>query len=167
MTEHTASLYRTQHCLKNGSKTQLDLPLFSSYVFVRIRHDDHVKVLDVPGVLSFVGAKNSQATPSENVEIEARLAGLDPQRAMSHPLHSVGQRAQDRVRALAARTGIAVRNKNSLRVVLTLELLMHGIAVEGNGIDLEALDPDCTAKAGLHREGRSAEAFRETNKARV
>jgi transcription antitermination factor NusG len=143
MTEHTASLYRT---LENGSKTQLDRPLFSSYAFVRIRHDDHVKVLDVPGVLSVVGAKHSQPTPSENVKIEAHRASVDPQRAKSHPLHYVGQRARDRVGALAARTGIAVRKKNSLRVVLTLELLMHSIGVEGNGIDLEALDPDCTAK---------------------
>jgi hypothetical protein len=38
-------------------------------------------------------------------------------------------------------TGIVVRRKNSIRVVLTLDLIMKSIAVELDGQDLEAVAP--------------------------
>jgi transcription antitermination factor NusG len=159
--ENFLPLYRAQHRWRDGSRMELELPLFSSYIFVRIQGNDRVKVLRVPGVLSLVGAKNSQPTPLLDMEIEALRSGLDPSRAEPHPLVSVGQRVRIRIGALAGMTGIVVRKKNSLRVVLTLELLMQSIAVEVNGVDLEPLDSDCTGKRdGLKQlDNRSLQNF--------
>jgi len=144
--ENLLPLCRAQRRWKDGSRMQLELPLFSSCIFVRIRRNDRVKVLRVPGVLSLVGATNSQPPPLLDREIEALRSGLDPLRAEPHPLISVGQRVRTRVGALTGKTGIVVRKKRSLRVVLTLEPVMQSIASEGNGIDLEALDSDCTGE---------------------
>jgi hypothetical protein len=45
---------------------------------------------------------------------------------------------------LEGMTGIVVRQKNSTRVILTLELIMKSISVEVDGQDLEVVghDPD-------------------------
>lgn len=130
MGEHADRLCRTQRRSKNGSKMQVDLPLVSSCVFVRIRRGDRVKVLDIPGVLSLVGAKNSQSNPLRNVEIEACLVSLDPQREESHPLVSVGQWAGISRWSIGSNRRNGGGRKNSFRVVLTLDLLMQSTAAE-------------------------------------
>jgi hypothetical protein len=38
--------------------------------------------------------------------------------------------------------GIVVRRKNSLRVVLTMDLIRQSVAVEVDGAELETLDSD-------------------------
>lgn len=48
-------LYRTIHRWKNGCKPLVELPLFPGYLFVKIGQPQRVRVLEVPGVLSFVG----------------------------------------------------------------------------------------------------------------
>src|SRR5690348_18035326 len=47
-------LYKTQRLWKNGCRMTLELPLFPSYVFVRVPVRERVRVLEVPGVLSLV-----------------------------------------------------------------------------------------------------------------
>ena len=117
----------------------LELPLFPGYVFVRVKMSERVSVLEVPGVVSIIGTA-SRPAPLPDFEVEALRGGLDPMRVEPHPLITIGQRVRIKVGALAGIQGIVVRRKGSLRVVLTLELLMQSIAIEVDGGDVEVLD---------------------------
>lgn len=138
--EHFLPLYRSPRKWRNGLKVVLDLPLFSGYIFVRIKRNERVRVLEVPGVLAIVGGTRGEMAPLPEVEVEALRSGLHLRQAEPHPLLTVGQRVRIRSGALAGLEGIVVRKKNSFRVVLTMDLIMQSIAVEVDGEELEPVD---------------------------
>jgi transcription antitermination factor NusG len=138
--EYYLPLYRSQRRWKDGSKVVLDQPLFPGYVFVRIGREQRVPVLEVPGVLWVVGNSGSQPTPLPEFEIETLRSALDPLRVEPYPSLAAGQRVRIRSGALSGIEGIVVRQKNSFRVVITLELILQSIAVEVNADDLEPVD---------------------------
>ena len=159
MAERGVSLYRTQHRLKNGSKAQLDLKPPSTYVFVR--RDDRVKVLDIPGVLSLVGAKSSQSNRMRNMQIEARSVGLD-QACGAASSCFCWTKGVDSGWLNGSNHRNCREKENSLRVALSLEVLMQPIAVEGNGVDLEALDPDCRSNSSSNPESQLCDRLEST-----
>ncbi|HLY39669.1 MAG TPA: UpxY family transcription antiterminator [Terracidiphilus sp.] len=132
-------VYRTQRRWKDRSLVTLDLPLFPGYIFVRIDRFQRVSVLQVPGVLSLVGGTWPRITPLPEFEMDALRQGLDPGRAVPHPLLLKGEKVRICNGPLAGLHGIIVRNKNGLRVVLTLELIMQSISVEVDASDLEPM----------------------------
>ena len=138
--EHYLPLYRTQRRWKDGSRGMLDLPLFPGYIFVRIRRAERIRVLETPGVLWIVGSSVAQPTALPEFEIETLRAALDPLRVEPFPMLTSGQRVRIRAGALAGIEGIVDRQKNSLRVVVTLELIQQSIAVEVGADDLELVD---------------------------
>jgi transcription antitermination factor NusG len=140
--EHYLPLYRTQRKWRDGSKVTLNLPLFPGYLFVHISKSERVPVLQVPGVLSFVGGTGRQPAALPEAEINALRSGLPLRRAEPHPLLTVGQRARIRSGALAGKEGVLVRRKNSLRVVLTMELIQRSVAVEVDESELETLSSE-------------------------
>jgi transcription antitermination factor NusG len=143
--EHYLPLYQTQRKWKNRLDVTLDLPLFPGYLFVHISQSERVRVLKVPGVLNFVGGTGHQPASLPEAEINAMRAGLPLRRAEPHPLLTVGQRARIRSGALAGMEGVVVRRKNSLRVVLTMDLIQRSVAVEVNEAELETLDSEGTS----------------------
>lgn len=145
--EHYVPLYQARRKWRDGSKVTVDLPLFPGYVFVRIDRSERVRVLQVPGVLSIVGGTGRQPASMPDAEIDALRAGLSLRHAEPHPLLTVGQRARIRSGALAGMVGIVVRQKNSLRVVLTMDLIQQSVAVEVDGSELETLDSDDPGRA--------------------
>ncbi len=138
--EHYLPLYRTRRKWRDGSRVILDLPLFPGYLFVRIDASERVQVLQVPGVVSFVGGTGRQPASLPEAEINALRSGLPLRRAEPHPLLTVGHRARIRSGALVGMVGVVVRRKNSLRVVLTMDLIRQSIAVEVDESELETLD---------------------------
>lgn len=145
--EHYLPLYQTHHKWKNRLNVTLDLPLFPGYLFVHIGQRERVRVLQVPGVLSFVGGTGHQPASLPEAEINAMRAGLPLRRAEPHPLLTVGQRARIRSGALAGMEGVVVRRKNSLRVVLTMDLIQRSVAVEVDKSELETLDSENSGNA--------------------
>jgi transcription antitermination factor NusG len=145
--EHYLPLYRTRRKWKDGSRVILDLPLFPGYLFVRIDASERVQVLQVPGVLSFVGGTGRQPATLPEAEINALRSGLPLRRAEPHPLLTVGHRARICSGPLAGMVGVVVRRKNSLRVVLTMDLIRQSIAVEVDESELETLDSACPNSA--------------------
>jgi transcription antitermination factor NusG len=145
--EHYLPLYRTQRRWSDGSKVTLDLPLFPGYLFVHIIRSERVPVLQVPGVLSFVGGTGRQPAWLPEAEIDALRAGLSLRRPEPHPLLTVGQRARIRSGALAGMEGVVVRRKNSLRVVLTMDLIQQSVAVEVSEAELETVDSKGPSRA--------------------
>jgi transcription antitermination factor NusG len=131
-------LYRTVHRWKNGCKPVVELPLFPGYLFVKIGQPERVRVLDVPGVLSFVGPKVAPASLSD-FEIETLRAGLHLQKAEPYPDLAIGQNVRIKAGPLAGLVGVLLRHSNNFRVVLTLDLIKQSVAVELEADDVEAI----------------------------
>jgi transcription antitermination factor NusG len=137
--DHHLPLYRSERKWRDGSRITLDLPLFPGYIFAHIDPRERVRVLSVPGVLAIVGGTGGDPAPLPDAEIEAIRLGIEQRRVEPHPLLTAGARARIRKGAFAGMEGVVLRHKNSFRVVLTLELIMHSIAVEVDACDLEPI----------------------------
>ncbi len=129
-------LYRTVRRWKNGCNMQLELPLFPSYIFVRIDTRERVRVLEVPGVLWIVSA-GDKPLPLPETEIETLRSGVHLSKCEPHPYLVVGDRVRITTGALAGMEGVLLRKKGILRVVLTLDLIMQSVAVEVDAVDIE------------------------------
>lgn len=138
--EHFLPVFRSQRKWNDGSRVSLELPLFPGYIFVRINRAERVRVLEVPGALNILGSAGRLLAPLPDEEIDALRSGAHVRHAEPHPLLKVGERARIRSGALAGMEGIVVRKSNSLRLVLTLDLIMQSISVEVDGEDLESLN---------------------------
>lgn len=122
-------LYQTKRLWKNGCKVNVELPLFSSYVFVRMNCRERVRVLNVPGVLSMVSVAG-KPVPLPEADIEALRSGIHLSQCEPHPYLVVGERARIKCGSLAGMEGVLLRKKGSYRVVLSLDLIMQSVAVE-------------------------------------
>lgn len=130
-------LYETVHRWKN-MRARLQLPLFPGYVFVRFPLNERLKVLQLPSVVRLVGF-NGLPLPLPDEEMETLRAGLTRQlRAEPHPFLKVGRPVRIKCGPLAGLEGILLRKKGSLRVVLSIDLIMRSVAVD---IDLADLVP--------------------------
>jgi transcription antitermination factor NusG len=130
-------LFRSIHRWKNGCKAQVELPLFPGYVFVNIPRSERVRVLDAPGVLSFVGPRGEPACLSD-VEIETLRSGLHLQKCEPYRGLAIGQKVRIHAGPLQGLEGVLVRNANGLRVVITVDLIQQSVAVE---LDADAVEP--------------------------
>ncbi len=141
-------LYRSKRKWSDGSKVTLELPLFPGYLFIHIRRNERVRVLAVPGALAVVSGTGGEPTPLPDATIEALRSGLELRPAQPHPSITTGRRVRIRKGALAGLEGIVVRNRNSFRVVMTLDHIMQSYAVEVDLDDLEPLTPGDHPAAG-------------------
>src|SRR5580658_1486287 len=108
----------------------VDLPLFPGYVFCRFAYASRLPVLNTPGVTSVVGFSDgpTPVTDDEISHIRAiQASGLPSQ---PWPYLQVGQKARIERGSLAGLEGVLIREKDSLRVVVSIELLRRAVAVE-------------------------------------
>lgn len=127
-------LRREVHRWKDRYK-QVELPLFSGYVFVRILPDADVRlrVLRTVGVVRIVGfAQKDAAIPCEQIETLRRLTASDA------PLHRhrylrAGQRVKVISGTLAGVEGTLVRLRKSDRMVISIAQIRQSVAVELSG----------------------------------
>lgn len=133
-------LHRTIHRWRNGCKVQVELPLFPNYLFVKTDPRFRVRVLEVPGTVSFVGS-GSELWPLPTFEIESLRSSLHLRKFEPHDYLVVGQRVRIKAGPLDGLAGILVRKCNGLRVVLSLDLIRQSVAVEVDADDLEVIGP--------------------------
>ena len=138
--EYFLPLYRTLRRWKDGSRITLELPLFPSYIFVRISRRERARVLEVPGVLSIAGC-GREPLPLPDGEIEALRQGIGLAHFEPHPYLVVGKRVRINAGPLAGMEGVLIRKKNGFRVVLSLSMIVRSIAVELDIDDLEPANP--------------------------
>jgi len=118
---------------RNAVVTQ---PIFPGYVFVRIDLLDRIRVLSVPGVVSFVGPHGRPAS-IPNEELAALRMCLEHQvRIEPHPYLPVGGRVRIRHGLLADMEGILVRKKGLFRLILSVNLIARSVAVEVDASDV-------------------------------
>jgi transcription antitermination factor NusG len=122
-------LYRRQRQWKDGSKGVLDLPLFSSYIFVRIGTGERASVLGIPGVISIVGSVREPLAVPDSYICFLR-EGLQQGRIEPYPYLTAGTRVRIRTGVMAGMEGVLLRKKNQFRVVLTLDMIMKSVTVE-------------------------------------
>ena len=138
--ENFLPLYKTTRQWKKSCPAVLDLPLFPTYVFVRIAQPARGTVLGMPGVLSIVGSPK-KPWPLPDREIEALRLGIQTQKIEPHAYLKCGERIRIKTGVMTGVEGILVRKRNDLRVVLTLDTIMRSVAVEVDVDDIELASP--------------------------
>lgn len=129
-------LYRSLRLWKNGCKVNVELPLFPSYIFVRIDRRQRVPVLEVPGVLWLVSA-GDKPVPLPTADIDALRSAIPLMNCEPHPYLVVGEKARIKDGVLAGMEGVLLRKKGILRVVLSLDLIAQSVAVEVDASNVE------------------------------
>ena len=119
--------------------SQVELPLFPSYLFVEIAPQERFRVLDIPGVQSIVGSAR-EPWPLPDLEIQSLRSGIHQYKFEPHAYLAIGQRARIKAGALCNLTGILARKNNALRVVLTLDVIRQGMSVEVDADDVEPVN---------------------------
>jgi len=109
---------------------EVEVPLFPGYLFCRMDPQNRLPVLMTPGVIQIVGVGKSPI-PVEEEEIAAiqRVVknGLS---TMPWPYLQVGRVARIEEGPLRGMTGIIVRIKSGMKLVLSVSLLQRSVAVE-------------------------------------
>jgi transcription antitermination factor NusG len=109
---------------------QSERPLFSGYVFCRFAFEQRIHVLDTPGVGRIVGfGGKASEIPEEQIAAIQTVAGsklaLRP-----WPFLRAGDRVRIERGPLRGIEGVLIREKDSLRLVIGIEMLQRAIAVE-------------------------------------
>ncbi len=128
--------YRASHRWKNGCKPLVETPLFPGYLFVKIGPQQRVRVLEIPGVLWFIGSRSEAARVSD-MEIETLRSGLHLKKFAPYRDLIVGEKVRIKAGPLSGLAGVLVRTSNGPRVVLTLDLIKQSVAVELDAEDVE------------------------------
>jgi transcription antitermination factor NusG len=116
----------------------LDMPLFPGYIFVRLTRTSQLRALEIPGVVRLIGFGGQPCALPEN-EIEILRTGIANRLNIEpHPCVTAGCRVRVMKGPLIGLEGILVRQKNSSRVVLTLDAIARSAAVE---VDARDVDP--------------------------
>jgi len=109
---------------------EIEVPLFPGYLFCRMDPYNRLPVLMTPGVIQIVGTGKT-LIPVEEEEITAiqRIVknGLS---TMPWPYLQVGHLARIEEGPLRGMTGIIVRIKSGMKLVLSVSLLQRSVAVE-------------------------------------
>ncbi|HYY69341.1 MAG TPA: UpxY family transcription antiterminator [Terriglobales bacterium] len=134
-------LYRAVHYWKDR-RTEVELPLFPSYIFVRISAAERLRVLQVPGVVHIVTFQGVPATVPDE-EIEALRAALRLRQAGPWPYPAVGRRVRITAGPLQGLEGVVVRQKSQTRIIVSVDFIQRSTWVELRPGDLQCL-PDTT-----------------------
>jgi transcription antitermination factor NusG len=127
---------------------EMEVPLFPGYLFCRMNPNDRLPVLITPGVVQIVGTGKTP-TPIEEQEIAAiQRVGSSGLSTMPWPYLQVGQVARIEKGPLQGMSGIVIRIKSGLKLVLSVQLLQRSIAVE---IDRNWIRAAHSARAAEHR----------------
>ena len=132
--------YETVRVWRNRQRVRTVLPLFPTYLFVRIDCRQRRRVLESPGVIQIVG--NSRAhVPVPDAEIEWLRIGM--REKTLEPFHElvVGRKARIKAGSMEGVEGVLVRKGNGMKFVLSLKLINQHAAIEIGGEDLEPI-PD-------------------------
>ena len=122
-------LYRCRRRWSDRIK-ELEMPLFSGYLFCRLDINLRLPVLKTPGVIRFVGIGKTPL-PVDEEEMSAIISIVSAQLNMEpHPYLQVGQRVRIECGTLAGVEGIVQLAKKPARLVVSVSLLQRSVAVE-------------------------------------
>lgn len=118
----------------------LHLPLFPGYVFVRLALRNRLQVLQIPSVARLVSF-NGTPTVLPEAEIEGLKTALERGLQAAPYLNlKAGKRVRITTGPLEGLEGIVIRKKNSLRFVISLDLIQRSIRLD---IEASSIEPAC------------------------
>lgn len=131
----------TQFHQWSDRRKQVELPLFPCYMFVHIppSAEHHVQVLQVGGVIGFVGA-GKQGVPIPDRQIEdirtllTNKISLDP-----YPFLKIGQRVRICGSSLDGIEGILVRRNGIRRLVISVDNLERSLSICVEGLEVKGI----------------------------
>ncbi len=121
-------------------KKQVQLPLFSCYVFAKFvpKRVERLNVLRVGGVLGLVGS-GGEGTPIPDGQIDAVRTLMDGAIPWSSfPFLKIGQRVRIRGGALEGLEGILVARNGNQTLVISIDAIQRSLAVRVEGYQVEA-----------------------------
>lgn len=108
----------------------IELPLFPRYVFCRFKFEDRPKILSILSVTSIVSFGGSPCPVSDGeIETIRAMVGSGFPIAPS-PTVYLGQKVRIVEGALCGLEGILAREKGGCRVIVNMDLLQRGVAVD-------------------------------------
>jgi transcription antitermination factor NusG len=140
-------LYHTRRQWSDRSQ-DIEVPLFSGYVFCRFPLAHRIRVEDSPGVARIVQFGGVPAALADS-EIAAIRSVLESKLPLGPwPYLKAGDRVRLERGPLKGLEGTLIRAKDRLRLVIGVELLQRAIAVE---VDPEMVTPLRAISAGVCR----------------
>jgi transcription antitermination factor NusG len=128
--------YETIHLWKNRQRKKVTLPLFPTYLFVRIDRAERRKVLQCPGVLQIVG-NSKEPLPVADAEVELLRSSIGSRKVEPFRELVVGEPVRIKRGIMKGVQGTLVRRSSSLRFVLTIQMINQHAAIEVNAEDME------------------------------
>lgn len=128
--------YPTVRRWKNRQQVKLDLPLFPSYLFVRVGRRERVRVFGCPGVVRMVGSSQGPI-PIPDATIDFLRSDLCSGRAEPYRELVVGERVRIKEGAMRGVEGVLTRKNDRLRFILSVEMIQRSVAVEIDACFLE------------------------------
>jgi transcription antitermination factor NusG len=129
--------YEAERVWKNRQRVKLTVPLFPSYVFVRIERGERARVLQSPGVLSIVGNhRELLAIPDEQIDVLRSglwAKGIEPYDGLV-----VGTSVRIKSGPFQGIQGTLVRRNGHHRFVLTVHLINRHASFE---VDADNVEP--------------------------
>src|SRR6266481_9310545 len=109
---------------------EIDVPLFPGYLFCRMNPNDRLPVLMTPGVIQIVGTGKTPIPVAEQEIAAIQCVEKSGLSTMPWPYLQLGHVARIEEVPLRGMTGIVIRIKSGLKLVLSINLLQRSIAVE-------------------------------------
>ena len=135
--ETMVPLYRSRRHWSDRVK-EVEQPLFAGYVLCHFALSDRIQVLDTPGVAQIVGFGGAPAA-LEDAEIAAIQQVLVSKLPLAPwPYLKAGDRVRVERGPMRGLEGALLRTRQTLRLVIGVELLQRSIAVE---VEREAIVP--------------------------
>jgi transcription antitermination factor NusG len=131
-------LYVAQRAWKTR-KAKVELPLFPTYLFVRMTLFDRLKVLTIPSAVSLVSFGGVPATIPDR-QIEALSNAVRSRNIEPYEYLSVGKRVRINDGPFEGLTGVIVRRQGSVKFVVSFHWMCRSVAVLLNAADLEKMD---------------------------
>jgi transcription antitermination factor NusG len=132
--------YESSRVWKNRQKVTVELPLFPTYLFVRIDRGERTRVLRTPGVRQLVGNSREPLSVADR-EIEFLRSSILEKKAEPYADLIEGQRVRIKSGPMQGVEGWLVRKSSGWRFILTVQLIHHQVAVE---VDASTLEPIVT-----------------------
>jgi transcription antitermination factor NusG len=144
-----APMYRSRRKWSDRTK-EIELPLFSGYVFCRFAHEAKVNVLNTPAisrVVDFGGVP--AAIPDAEIEAIRTIVNSDlPTRPW--PNLKPGDRVRVERGPLRGVEGTLVKEKDALELVVSVELLQRAVAVHVEATSVVPVAPQSIARRCLN-----------------
>ena len=136
---HLLPLWQKRSVWKDRVKA-VEVPLFGGYLFGYFALHDRVAVLETVGVARLVGINGKPVpVPEEQIAavrtmVEQRLP-YDP-----HPYLTEGMRVRIKRGVLAGAEGVLIEKKHKYRLVISVDIIQQGVAVDIDSADVEPLE---------------------------